>query len=191
MPQITFIKINNSLALPVKIFLNRKKIQSSNLSSTVTINQKSIVKLKRINYLKLSIKDLNKLVEDIKDDFINIILKTSLEDLVENSKKGRRTVELNLGSWKCSLIITLELIIELRRQLNLLTLKDLHMIEERKLKIPLSSKQDLRLLVKKLHFTFSKEEEEKKSTEYSILQMTLTNKLSNCALLYVNIVPLT
>ncbi|CUM66449.1 uncharacterized protein PRCAT00004113001 [Priceomyces carsonii] len=190
MTQISFVKITEDVSIPVKVFINRKKIRSSANSSKVAINQKSIVKLNQVNYLKLSGKDLNSLINDIEKDTLNLLIDKLLEEIYQTSEKGKIVIDLD-NTWSCTVILSIEFIINLRFYLNKLSGDDIRLIEAKKAKISSMNDENLGFLIKEQTFSFQEDEEmSKKLVDYKFRREKLINNMNNCLQIYVNKVPI-
>lgn len=190
MTQISFVKITEDVSIPVKVFINRKKIRSSANSSKVAINQKSIVKLNQVNYLKLSGKDLNSLINDIEKDTLNLLIDKLLEEIYQTSEKGKIVIDLD-NTWSCTVILSIEFIINLRFYLNKLSGDDIRLIEAKKAKISSMNDENLGFLIKEQTFSFQEDEEmSKKLVDYKFRRKKLINNMNNCLQIYVNKVPI-
>lgn len=130
---VTFMKLTRNSSIPLRIFINRKRIL---LTNAVSINEKSIIKLSSMNILKLSNNDLNDLISDLKEDLTRIFCETSLLELFTNLHLLSRIVIDDLGKrWKVKMITSLNYILNLRCRMNLLSDKDLNFLIERKINL--------------------------------------------------------
>lgn len=188
---VTFIKVAGSTAVPARVFVNRSRIV---LSASVAVNEKSLIKLTRINILRLSNNDLNSLIDDIRDEIHNILLKKPLRVLFGLQT---RLVLDNVGEkWKCRVTVSLSFVANLRFQLHILSSDDYTFLTvDRKLNmatvIGSQNRGNLGLMQRYIRFQFHEEEDDaendtKKLFDHRMHRIRLANNhLGDCLDLYV------
>lgn len=197
-PQITFIKLNDKLSLPVKVFVNRNVTSST---SDISINAKSLIKLNNNFFqIKLSNNYLKTLFnETLSDKLIETLLNKPTKEIFTNSTTSIIRTLVSLDSVKYNLIIPQSLLITIRAHLNLLTHSDishLNSITPNFMDKLLIADFQLNLLINqnqmiKLEPTLLVEDDddmfvdEKKLVDVKLKRLNLLNNLQNCIKLYI------
>lgn len=190
---VTFIKVAGNTAIPARVFVNRARIV---LSAPVAVNEKSLIKLTRINILRLSNNDLNSLIDDIRDEVRDLLIKKPLRDLFALAAK---LILDNVGhNWKCRVTVSLNFVANLRFQLHILTSDDYTFLTgEKKLNLAAvigsQNRGNLGLMQRYIRFQFHEEDSEndaendtKKLFDHRMHKIRLANnRLGDCLDLYV------
>lgn len=182
---VLFIRFNKDCCAPVRIFVNRKRVLSS---QQVAINEKSIIKLSSINLIRLLNFDVTNLIFDIKIALKELLFETPLADLFQQRSVQRSTRVLReLGeNWKCKVIVSLGYIADLRYKLGYLQ-NDREFLELKNIEPSSVDIRNVALLTKEITFNFSpvlKEEsgsdseaegKDKKSLKYKLHRAHVLN----------------
>lgn len=149
---VLFIKLNLDCCIPIRIFVNRKRVL---LSSRVAINEKSIIQLSSISLIRLSNYDVTNLVFDIKAALKEFLLDIPIENLFPNRALLRNLkVSRELGDqWKCKVVASLGYIADLRYKLGFIQ-KDLAFLEDKGIAISVTDGKNIALLTKEIKFNF-------------------------------------
>lgn len=179
---ITYLSVAPSTAVPVRVFVHRKKIL---LLSSVAVNEKSIIKLSSINLIRLSNYDLTNLFIDIELQLKALLLATPLSELFLGRSLLRSTklVKDIDSAWRCKVVVSLGYLVDLRYRLSsLYSAADAQFLADRGIDVDLSSHGPSRLLRKSLKFNFTPriaEDEltvdEKKHVSYLLREERLIN----------------
>lgn len=157
-PTTTFVRLNKRSTVPLRIHVNRKKlILSSIFDSTIGLSQraKAIVTLKKINFIRLSNKDINALTQSTEEEILNVLLNSPINSLIqESSSKDVANIpstsvciDLNKSKWKAHLVVSIKFLILLRVSIGVrLSLED-NIIAEKYLGVK-NSGGTLRLVTK-------------------------------------------
>lgn len=178
MPATTsFIRVTTDKSIPVRIFVNRSKLLEN--ASVISVNEKSIVKLQKINILKLSNGDINSLIGTIRRELVDVLTNKPIGKLLEENilRNNRIVIDINKHEWKCYMNISVDFLVNLRLNIGRLTKDDIEHISKRK-----GSNFSVSLLVKTSNFSF---EEEKKLTKYKIRKSNLVSGFHDGLDLYV------
>ncbi|CAH2354730.1 single-strand annealing weakened protein 1 [[Candida] railenensis] len=128
-PCLTFVKINHNSVIPVRIHVNRKRLLSSKLfHSAIDSSHKSkaLLTLKKINFIRISNKDITSLTSSISHDILEYLLRVPISELVKLSSDvntdipvppNSLCIDLNKSSWKCHVVVPLRFVIKLRSNL--------------------------------------------------------------------------
>ncbi|KAM9900934.1 hypothetical protein OXX79_004830 [Metschnikowia pulcherrima] len=192
---ITYLSVAPNTALPVRVFVNRKKLLSS---SAVAVNEKSIIKLSSINSIRLSNFDLTNLILDLGTQLQKLLLETRLVELFPQrtvSRSAKSVTELS-HTWKCKVVVSLGYLADLRYKLSCLETDDIRFLEDKKIEIDQREAAGSALLQRNIKFDFVKYEsasddelsqsDEKKAISYKLQgQRLLNNKVIDPLDLYV------
>lgn len=182
---VLFIKVNSQCCIPVRVFVNRKRVL---LSSRVSINEKSTIQLSSINLIRLSNYDMTNLILDIKQELTDLLLHTLLPELFPQRSLGRNAkVSRELGSlWKCRVVVSLGYIGDLRYKLGFLQ-KDAGFLDEKGITVSATDSHDVALLTKEIRFSFSDHESnDKKNLRYRLHRsVVLNNRVTDSLDLFV------
>lgn len=178
MPATTsFIKITVDKSIPTRIFVNRLKLLEN--ASVISVNEKSIVKLQKINILKLSNNDIRSLITSIREKLIDILINKPIAELIGANVIQNKRIVVNIDEyeWKCYMCVSVDFLVNVRVNTGILTNEDLEHLGKRK-----TENAGANLLVKKSKFTFS---EEKKIASYRIRKSDLIGSFHDCLDLYI------
>ncbi|KAM9909337.1 hypothetical protein OXX69_005520 [Metschnikowia pulcherrima] len=192
---ITYLSVAPNTAIPVRVFVNRKKLLSS---SAVAVNEKSIIKLSSINSIRLSNFDLTNLILDLGTQLQKLLLETRLVELFPHrtvSRSAKSVTELS-HTWKCKVVVSLGYLADLRYKLSCLETEDIRFLEDKKIEIDQREAAGSALLQRNIKFDFVKYEsasddelsqsDEKKAISYKLQgQRLLNNKVIDPLDLYV------
>ncbi|KAM9895677.1 hypothetical protein OXX79_007939 [Metschnikowia pulcherrima] len=192
---ITYLSVAPNTAIPVRVFVNRKKLLSS---SAVAVNEKSIIKLSSINSIRLSNFDLTNLILDLGTQLQKLLLETRLVELFPQrtvSRSAKTVTELS-HTWKCKVVVSLGYLADLRYKLSCLETEDIKFLEDKKIEIDQREAAGSALLQRNIKFDFVKYEsasddelsqsDEKKAISYKLQgQRLLNNKVIDPLDLYV------
>ncbi|KAM9921584.1 hypothetical protein OXX59_006405 [Metschnikowia pulcherrima] len=192
---ITYLSVAPNTAIPVRVFVNRKKLLSS---SAVAVNEKSIIKLSSINSIRLSNFDLTNLILDLGTQLQKLLLETRLVELFPQrtvSRSAKSVTELS-HTWKCKVVVSLGYLADLRYKLSCLETDDIRFLEDKKIEIDQREAAGSALLQRNIKFDFVKYEsasddelsqsDEKKAISYKLHgQRLLNNKVIDPLDLYV------
>ncbi|KAM9930003.1 hypothetical protein OXX80_009495 [Metschnikowia pulcherrima] len=192
---ITYLSVAPNTAIPVRVFVNRKKLLSS---SAVAVNEKSIIKLSSINSIRLSNFDLTNLILDLGTQLQKLLLETRLVELFPQrtvSRSAKSVTELS-HTWKCKVVVSLGYLADLRYKLSCLETEDIKFLEDKKIEIDQREAAGSALLQRNIKFDFVKYEsasddelsqsDEKKAISYKLQgQRLLNNKVIDPLDLYV------
>lgn len=173
----SFIKVTSDKSIPVRIFVNRLKLLEN--SSVVSVNERSIVRLQRINILKLSNPDIRSLLEEIRQDLIDVLTEKSISELMRDNKlrNNRMIVDINGREWKCYISFSVDFLVRLRVGIGRMTSEDIEHMGKSK-----DSRFSVDLLQKSSSYTFK---EDKKMTLYRIRRTRLMSGFHDCLDVYV------
>jgi hypothetical protein len=198
-PQITFIKLDDRLTVPVKIFVNRNTVLSV---SDISINSKSLITLNN-NYfqIKLSNNYLNSLFNDtLNKKIAEVLFEKPLNEIVNLEPSENIKISNIIDSINYKLSIPKILCLTVRCRLNLLTSQDytyLSLINQGNFSEKvLQSDFQMNLLVNTSQFVklepslLVESDEEmpqdtKKLVQMDLQQLNLLNNLKNCIKLYL------
>lgn len=198
-PQITFIKLDDRLTVPVKVFVNRNTVLSV---SDISINSKSLITLNN-NYfqIKLSNNYLNTLFNDtLNKKITEVLLEKPLNEIVNLEPSENIIISNIIDSINYKLSIPKILCLTIRFRLNLLTPQDynyLSLINQGNFSEKvLQSDFQMNLLVNTSQFVklepslLVESDEEmpqdtKKLVQMDLQQLNLLNNLKNCIKLYL------
>lgn len=193
---ITYLAVGPSTAIPVRVFINRKKLL---LLNAVAVNEKSIIKLSSINLIRLSNFDLTNLILDLGSQLQQLLLETPLVELFPQRsvlRVSKLVTELS-NSWKCKVVVSLGYLADLRYKLSCLQSPlDFRFLDEKKIEIDHNESKGSALLTKTVKFDFVKNEPasddeslflgDKKSFSYKLQHQRLINsKIVDLLDLYV------
>ncbi|KAM9914944.1 hypothetical protein OXX59_002060 [Metschnikowia pulcherrima] len=192
---ITYLSVAPNTAIPVRVFVNRKKLLSS---SAVAVNEKSIIKLSSINSIRLSNFDLTNLILDLGTQLQKLLLEMRLVELFPQrtvSRSAKSVTELS-HTWKCKVVVSLGYLADLRYKLSCLETEDIRFLEDKKIEIDQREAAGSALLQRNIKFDFVKYEsasddelsqsDEKKAISYKLQgQRLLNNKVIDPLDLYV------
>ncbi|SGZ58414.1 CIC11C00000002246 [Sungouiella intermedia] len=181
---LLYIRLNHDCCIPVRIFVNRKRIL---LSSRVAINEKSIIELSSINLIRLSNYDVTNLIFDMKTNLKEFLFDIPLPELFPQKSLLRSLkVARDLGEhWKCRVVTTLGYIADLRYKLGHLQ-HDYRFLEEKNISLSGTDSNDVALLTKEIKFSFTpvlKEENEDEGEEGGDEKKALNYKLHRAKVL--------
>ena len=192
---ITYLSVAPNTAIPVRVFVNRKKLL---LLSAVAVNEKSIIKLSSINLIRLSNFDLTNLILDLGTQLQKLLLETRLVELFPQRtvlRSAKSVTELS-HTWKCKVVVSLGYLADLRYKLSCLETEDIKFLEDKKIEIDQREAAGSALLQRNIKFDFVKYEsasddelsqlDEKKAISYKLQgQRLLNNKVIDPLDLYV------
>ena len=192
---ITYLSVAPNTAIPVRVFVNRKKLL---LLSAVAVNEKSIIKLSSINLIRLSNFDLTNLILDLGTQLQKLLLETRLVELFPQRtllRSAKSVTELS-HTWKCKVVVSLGYLADLRYKLSCLETEDIRFLEDKKIEIDQREAAGSALLQRNIKFDFVKYEsasddelsqlDEKKAISYKLQgQRLLNNKVIDPLDLYV------
>lgn len=158
---LTFLQVSADIAVPVRVYVHRKRIAST---STVSINEKSLIQLSNTNIIKLSNPDLSALLQDIRDPLRQVLVEDPLEKVYSDggATSSKHTLVFDgIGTlWKCKLVVTLAAVMRLRFELGTLRPEDLEVYLGR-----LKDDGTMNLVLRDLKLSF--DDDDKKSMDYS------------------------
>lgn len=174
---VTFLKIQPKKCIPVRIFVNRQKVLENAL---VSVNQKSTIKIQRINAIRLSGKDVRGLLESISGQLKEVLLQEEITELEQrrDGKNGKVVIELENEKWQCSVCFSMEFLVMLRFAEGRLAENELKYLTRG---IQITS--DMQLVTAKYHFSF---EEDQKTTKFTTRSTSLVGNLEDCLEIYVH-----
>ncbi|OBA23566.1 hypothetical protein METBIDRAFT_30006 [Metschnikowia bicuspidata var. bicuspidata NRRL YB-4993] len=182
---VTYISVAPGTAIPVRVFVNRKKIL---LLSEVAVNEKSIIKLSLINLIRLSNFDLTNLLLDVGSQLRRVLLETPLAELFPQRSVLRlvKSVSELSNTWTCKVVVSLGYLADLRFKLERLQVPaDIRFLEDKKIEIDHRDTRGSALLEKSVKFDFTRREpasddetsplDDKKSISYKLQKQRLIN----------------
>ncbi|CAN3368648.1 hypothetical protein DICA4_F15852 [Diutina catenulata] len=155
-PQTTFIKVDNSVVIAIKVFVNR----ASTDHQLVNINEKSPVTLREYSHARLSNNQLNVLVnETLRDDLAAVLLEKPIREIVV-AKESAYTMKMP----KHTVFIPYEVIIGVRQQCDRLSWTDSDYLAKQNVAVPTGVPQP-RLITRSVTVKVPVEEEEESGLE--------------------------
>ena len=178
---LTFIQVGPNKSIQVRIFFNRQRFIEKNIG--VAVNQKSIVHIQRINSERILGKDLNKFLNNIRAQLIEILFEKPIREVVEQGSvsNGKLSVNINKSEWKCFGKMTTDFLVKIRLEAGVFKTEDTFYIERSKY-----SRCDQRLITISRPF----KGEEEKSFSYKLHRHSTISTASDCLDLYVYSMPI-
>ena len=178
---LTFVQVGPNKSVQVRIFPNRQRLIERNID--VAVNQKSIVNIQRISNVKMLGKDLNKFLNNIRAQLIEILFETPIGELVAQGymSNGRLSLNINKSEWKCLGKMTTDFLVKIRLEAGVFRTEDTFYIERSKY-----SRCDQRLITISRPF----KGEEEKSFSYKLHRHSTISTASDCLDLYVYSMPI-
>lgn len=178
---LTFVQIGQNSSIQTRIFPNRQRLIERNID--VAVNQKSIVNIQRVNSVRILGKDLNKFLNNIREELSEILFEIPIAELVAQGSmsNGKLSLNINKSEWKCLGKMTTDFLVKTRLEAGVLKPEDTFYIERSKY-----SRCDQRLV------TISKpfKGEEEKSFGYKLHRHNTVSTASDCLDLYVYSMPI-
>ncbi|CCE80339.1 Piso0_003455 [Millerozyma farinosa CBS 7064] len=173
---IHFIKLGKYNVAPVKIFINRLKLLEN--STTVSVNERSIVTLQKINLIKLSNKDAAKLIKAIRLKLLEFIVQKCTQRDSRDSREDVFVTDFDVEEWKCQVKIQEFVALKICRMMGYAS-----WLSEEQHSDPKESaiSKDVRVLLKSPVFSFNEDKKE----SYRINKTSLVARIQDSIEIYV------
>lgn len=173
---IHFIKLGKCNVAPIKVFINRLKLLEN--SSTLSVNERSIVTLQKINLIKLSNKDVAKLIKAIRLKLLEFIVEKCTQTDSRDPRGYVFVTDFEEEEWKCQVKIKEFVALKICRMMGFVSLISDEQHSDSKEQ---AISKDVKVLLKSPLFSF----DEDKKELYKIHKTSLVARIQDSIEIYV------